>query len=642
MAVRTTVTESPFGAGFFSSPFLSTFSPRFLITAGLILVVLYLTSLYSFLLFHVLIEIFSVIVAFAIFMFAWNARERTRNGSLLLMGAAYLAVGAIDLLHTLSYEGMGVLENAGADTATQLWIAARYIESVSLAVAPMFARRPIHMAQAVAVYMAVLGLVIGTVFFWPVFPTCFVPGTGLTAFKIVSEYVICTILLVGLVHLARRRAHFDDGVFHMLAASIVLTIIAELMFTFYISVFGISNLVGHFFKLASFWLIYKAIIETGLLRPYALLYRELAQSENRYRDLVETMPTGLCEVDPQGRFTYINPAGLEMSGYAEADLAAGLHLGMVLDAADKDKAQRRIAALFRGSAVESAEYRLLRKDGGRADVIVNSTPVYRDGRFTAVQANFTDVTELNRLQKSLEKARKMESIAILAGGMAHEINNALMAVVGKVELFQLDASKHVWSQADYADLLRGCDRIAELIKRLLAYSRGGRYRFEAVDMAALVPKAIAPITEKLSPEIRIAFRFAPALPKITVDPLQLTMVVSAIVENAVEAIADAGRIEIDLESRDVDNDQALQKTGLQSGRYVRLRVRDTGRGMDQDTLEHIFEPFYTSKFQGRGLGMAAVYGIIKNHGGWVGVDSKPNMGTTVEIYLPVASNWSEE
>lgn len=642
MADQTTVAETPSGGNLFRGAFLFNFSGRFLLTSSLILVVLYLTSLYSFLLFHVLIEIFSVIVAFAIFMFAWNARERTRNGSLLLMGAAYLAVGAIDLLHTLSYEGMGVLDNAGADTATQLWIAARYIESVSLAVAPMFARRPIHMAQAVAVYMAVLGLVIGTVFFWPVFPTCFVPGTGLTAFKIVSEYVICTILLVGLVHLARRRAHFDDGVFHMLAASIVLTIIAELMFTFYISVFGISNLVGHFFKLASFWLIYKAIIETGLLRPYALLYRELAQSENRYRDLVETMPTGLCEVDPQGRFTYINPAGLEMSGYAEADLAAGLHLGMVLDAADKDKAQRRIAALFRGSAVESAEYRLLRKDGGRADVIVNSTPVYRNGRFTAVQANFTDVTELTRLQKSLEKARKMESIAILAGGMAHEINNALMAVVGKVELFQLDASKHVWSQADYADLLRGCDRIAELIKRLLAYSRGGRYRFEAVDMAALVPKAIAPITEKLSPEIRIAFRFAPVLPKITVDPLQLTMVVSAIVENAVEAIADAGRIEIDLESRDVDNDQALQKTGLQPGRYVRLRVRDTGRGMDQDTLEHIFEPFYTSKFQGRGLGMAAVYGIIKNHGGWVGVDSKPNMGTTVEIYLPVASNWSEE
>ncbi|MBR9981417.1 MAG: PAS domain S-box protein, partial [Desulfatitalea sp.] len=454
-------------------------------------------------------------------------------------------------------------------------------------------------------------------------------------FKIVSEYVICTILLAGLVHLRRRRAHFDGVVFHMLAVSIVLTIIAELMFTFYISVFGISNLVGHYFKLASFWLIYKAIIETGLQRPYALLFRDLAQSEKRYRDLVETMPTGICEIDPHGRFTYINPAGLEMGGYTEADIAGEFHLGMVLDAAEKDKAQRRIAALLKGDAVESTEYHLLRKDGARADIIVNATPVYRDGRFTAVQANLTDVTELHRLQKSLQQARKMESVAILAGGMAHEINNALMGVSGKIELFQLEGSKRVWSDADYADVLGGCDRIAELIKHLLAYSRGGRYRSEVIDMAAFIPEAISKIAIQLGPEIRLAYRFAPDLPKVTVDPIQLAMVVSAIVENAVEAIEDAGRIEIDLESKEIDGAQAKQMPGMQPGRYLRLRVRDTGRGMDQEALRNIFEPFYTSKFQGRGLGMAAVYGIIKNHNGWVGVDSKPGLGTTVEIYVPV-------
>ena len=118
------------------------------------------------------------------------------------------------------------------------------------------------------------------------------------------------------------------------------------------------------------------------------------------------------------------------------------------------------------------------------------------------------------------------------------------------------------------------------------------------------------------------------------DPVQLQMVVSGIINNAAEAIDDTGDIEFDLKSVDVDEIQSEQKPGMQPGKYVRLRVRDTGKGMDAETLQHIFEPFYTKKFPGRGLGMAAVHGIVKNHGGWIGVDSEPGRGTTVQIYFP--------
>ena len=513
---------------------------------GLILAALYYADLYSFLLFHVLIEIFSVIVAFTIFILAWNTRDKIHNSSLILLGAAYLVIGAVDLLHTLSYKGMGVFKTFGADTATQLWIAARYIESLTLAVAPLFATRKISMPRAVIFYAAIFILVIATIFIWPVFPTCYVNGVGLTPFKKISEYVISGVLLIGLVILLHQRMHFDSAIFYILGISILLTVGSELMFTVYINVYGISNIVGHYLKLASFWLIYKAIIETGLQQPYTLLFRELAQSEKRYRNLVDTLPTGICEFNPDFRITYINPAGLKIIGYEGKDVQRGIKLDMILNSEDRAKAQRRVDELLKGHNIASTRYRLLRKDGAEADVIVNSSPMYLKGELETIQTSLTDVTELNRLQARLQQAEKMEAVAMLAGGMAHEINNALTSVVGHIDLIQLKAADQEVVDSDFTNVLGGCDRIAGLIKHLLAYSQGGRYRSEVIDMAEFIQETLAAFEKELNPRIRLSYDFSPDLPRISADPMQLRMVVEGIINNSVEAIDETGIIEIDL------------------------------------------------------------------------------------------------
>ena len=605
-----------------------------MILSGVILAGLYFSDLYSFLLFHVLVEIFSVIVAFTIFILAWNTRDKIHNSSLILLGAAYLVIGAVDLLHTLSYQGMGVFKTFSADTATQLWIAARYIESLTLAVAPLFATRKISMPRAVVFYAAIFILVIATIFIWPVFPTCYVNGMGLTPFKKISEYVISAVLLIGLVILIHQRRHFDKAVFYMLGISILLTIGSELMFTVYISVYGISNIVGHYLKLASFWLIYKAIIETGLQEPYTLLFREVAQSEKRYRDLVDTLPTGICEFNPDFRITYINPAGLKIIGYEDKDVQRGIKLDMILSSEDREKAQKRMDELLKGHNIASTRYRLLRKDGTEVDVIVNSNPMYRKGELRTIQTSITDVTELNRLQTRLQQAEKMEAVAILAGGMAHEINNVLTSVVSHIDLIKLKVDAQEVTDSDFNKVLGGCERIAGLIKHLLAYSRGGRYRSEIIDMAEFIQETLAALEKELNPRIRLSCDFSPDLPRISADPVQLRMVVEGIVNNSAEAINESGSIVIDLRSINIDSIESGQRPGMQPGQYVCFRVRDTGKGMDAETLQHIFEPFYTKKFPGRGLGMAAVYGIVKNHGGWIGVDSEPGIGTTVKIYFP--------
>ena len=245
----------------------------------LILLGSYLTSLYSYLLFHSLVEIFSIVVAFGIFMLAWNSRRFLDNNYLLFIGIAYFFIGGLDLIHTLAYKGMGVFPGYGSNLPTELWIAARYVESSSLLIAALVLGRKLRPSFVFLGYTVTISLLIASIFYWDIFPQSFVEGVGLTPFKKVSEYVISSVLVVSMILLLRSRKEFDRGVLRLLVASIAITIGSELAFTFFVDLYGLSNLVGHLFKLLSFYLIYKALIETGLRKPYDLLFRNLRQSE---------------------------------------------------------------------------------------------------------------------------------------------------------------------------------------------------------------------------------------------------------------------------------------------------------------------------------------------------------------------------
>ena len=251
----------------------------------LILVGLYLTSLYNYLLFHSLVEIFSIFIACSIFLVAWNSRRFMDNNYLLFLGIAYLFVGGVDLIHTLAYRGMGIFTGYEANLPTQLWISARYLESISLLVAPIFVARNIKKRFVLTAYVLTFSIILGSIFYWRIFPDCFVEGLGLTTFKKVSEYLISLILIGSIVLLFKRKTAFDDNIFRLLIASIVLTICSELAFTFYISDYGFSNLTGHFLKFISFYLIYKSIVESGLVKPYSLLFRNLKQREEEINNL---------------------------------------------------------------------------------------------------------------------------------------------------------------------------------------------------------------------------------------------------------------------------------------------------------------------------------------------------------------------
>jgi PAS domain S-box-containing protein len=270
------------------------------------LVGLYLSSLYSYLLFHCLAEMFSIVVACGIFVLGWNSRRYMRSGYLVFIAIAYLFIAFLDLLHTLSYKGMGVFREYDF-YANQLWIATRGMESLSLLIAFLFVdeRRRFSPYAVFCGFIAVTGLVVASIFWWKVFPICFVEGVGLTPFKKNGEYVICALLLVSLWVLHRMRDRFEPSVARSLALSLVFTVGAELAFTFYVSNYGFSNLVGHYLKIFSFLFIYKAIIETGIRKPYDLIFLRLKASEEQLKRSQQAALLGDFDLDSlSGRMTW--------------------------------------------------------------------------------------------------------------------------------------------------------------------------------------------------------------------------------------------------------------------------------------------------------------------------------------------------
>ncbi len=276
-----------------------------------LLIGLYFTSWVNYLLFHTLAELFSIVVAMSIFIIAWHSRNFIHNSYLLFIGIAYLFIGLLDLLHTLSYKGMPIFTDYDY-YANQLWIGARYLESLTLVGAFYYfnERRKINVYSLFSIYLLITAALIISIFVAKIFPVCFIESSGLTPFKKISEYVICVILILSMALIRRNRLYFEPRIYQLLLCSIIFTIFSELAFTFYISNYGISNLVGHYFKIVSFYLIHICIVQTGVEQPYQLIFTDLSrtnqqlnheivmkeQIQRQNEKLIDELQTALSEI----------------------------------------------------------------------------------------------------------------------------------------------------------------------------------------------------------------------------------------------------------------------------------------------------------------------------------------------------------
>jgi PAS domain S-box-containing protein len=299
---------------------------------------------------------------------------------------------------------MGVFKGYGTDLPTQLWIVARYLESISLLIAPLFLGKPFDIKTVFITYIGAVALVLGSIFYWDIFPVCFADGVGLTPFKKISEYLICLILVAAIASLHQKRGELDQRVFRLLIASILLTICSELAFTFYVEAYDFSNMIGHYLKIISFYLIYKAIIETGLVRPYDLLFRNLKQneeilreSEEKYRTMMEAMVDAVYICSPDFRVTYMNPAMVKRIG---RDATGEICYKAINELEEKCP----FCVHERVQQGEHVEVEILSPKDDRFYRVTHSPVAQRDGSVSKMTI-YRDITQHKHAEEALENAR---------------------------------------------------------------------------------------------------------------------------------------------------------------------------------------------------------------------------------------------
>ncbi|MBI5510269.1 MAG: PAS domain S-box protein [Deltaproteobacteria bacterium] len=377
----------------------------------------------------------------------------------------------------------------------------------------------------------------------------------------------------------------------------------------------------------------------------------LQESEERYRGVVEQSADWIV-IHRGGRMLYVNPATVKAIG---AKSAADLIGRSVLDFVHPDSRELVIARMKQAphsGQLPVVEQRYVRLDGKVLDCEVVARPITYGGE-QAVLVSVRDVTERKAaeaerraLEAKIQTAQKQESLAALAAGVAHDFNNLLLGVLGNASLAERDLPEGSPVRERLKGIETAAQRAAELTRQLLVFAGGGTFVLQPIDLGALLREMATLLQVSVTHKITLHFDFEPELPPIRADATQIRQVAMNLLLNAAEAVGDQSGT-ISVRGRAVDVDAAYLASagfsdGLVPGRYVLLEVVDSGVGMDDETCARIFEPFYSTKRGGRGLGLASVLGIVRGHKGAIRVRSGRGLGTTFGILLPTARRRREQ
>jgi len=362
----------------------------------------------------------------------------------------------------------------------------------------------------------------------------------------------------------------------------------------------------------------------------------LQRAEQKFRTIFEEAIVGIFQTSPEGKYVIANPALAAMLGY---DSPEELQIS-VQDVAGQvyvDPSRRDVfrALLARDGRVRNFECELYRKNRSKMWVSVNARAIYNDGKIVGYEGTNEDITERRMLERQLLQAQRLDAVGQLAGGIAHDFNNLLGVVLGQSELLLRQARPEDPIRRRIDQISQAAQRAVSLTAQLLAFSRQQIMLSVALDLNVVIENLNEMMSRLIGEDIVIVNRLDPALARLKGDPTQIEQIVLNLALNARDAMPRGGTLTV--ETSNVTVDQVAQRDwGVKPGSYVLLAISDTGVGMDEATMAQIFEPFFTTKEEGKGtgLGLATVYGIVKQSGGHISVSSEPESGTTFQIYFP--------
>lgn len=361
----------------------------------------------------------------------------------------------------------------------------------------------------------------------------------------------------------------------------------------------------------------------------------LRESELRFKNLADSLPQTVFEVDREGTITFINRFGLDSLGYSQADFDRGLTIHQLISPEERLRLQQSLSSVLRGERPGNHEYTALRKDSTTFPCIIHASPEFQKTGTAEMLGILIDITERKNLEDELLKMRRLESIAALAGGLAQDFNAIISAVLGSINIAQhysLPGDK-ISEQLDLAE--KNTLRAKDLTDQLLLFSRGA----EAVKKTVAVGDVIHVAVSRLSTRsgIQCDVRLPDTLRLCYIDPEQIVQVFTTILNNADYAMPEGGTIIISGENITVSPGDNLP---LQNGGYIKIIISDQSIGILNEHVQNLFDPYFTSRQRGSGIGLATAYTIIKNHGGLITVESEFGRGTSFHLYLPAAQTSS--
>ncbi|TFG03540.1 MAG: hypothetical protein EU542_01750 [Promethearchaeota archaeon] len=582
-----------------------------------LLFLIYLSSYYNYLLFHAIAELSAIIISVGIFVVGWNSRAYIKTSFFLIIGVSFLFIGIIDLIHTMAYAGMNIFIGYGSNLPTSLWIVARYWQAISFLLALILFKKKINLHYLVVLNSVFLTIIL-IIIFTGMFPVCYIEETQrLTPFKIISEYIIDLIFFISLVWMYMRRNEFNRRVFSFIIISILFMIISELAFTFYTSVYGFFNLIGHIFKIIAFYHMYKALIKTGIKEPYNLLFRKLKLSEEELKIKAERLddmarfpledPNPVLRVN-RSHVMSTNKASQEILSIEEGDLNPNILQNHINDCFDYSK---------------NLEIEInIGEDVYTFFFIVNEKRGY-------ISIYGLNITERIKAKQRLER---------FVSTVSHELRNPISVLVTSTEF--LDSHSSELTEDIIQKLKEGMTKNIYLLKNLvddiLMLSRVDERKitleWEEVKPFDIIQEILL-LMEPIGKQKNITF-------KVNIDPnlslcsdsKRLDQIFRIFIDNAIKYSARDSTVII--EALDFYRGH-LNKQNMDG---VLFTFEDNGLGIAKEDIPHLFKRFFrsdkVSDIPGTGLGLSIAKELIELHGGSVEVQSQLMEGTTFSIFLP--------
>ncbi|QNK64936.1 PAS domain S-box protein [Pedobacter sp. PAMC26386] len=584
----------------------------------------------NFLLFHTIVELSSIVIAFAVFIVTWNTRKMLDNNYLYFVGMAYVFIGTLDLLHTITYPGMNMISGT-IYYANQFWVATRFLEAFTLIMGFWFLKRKqvLNGDITILVYCASTLLITLSILYWHIFPVCYVDGIGQTPFKIAAEYVIIALLFFAAFLLYSSKKSFTASVYKLLMGSIFFAILSEFCFTLYVSIFSFPNELGHYAKLISFFLIYKANVETGFTRPTEVIFKNLKDNEEKYRTLTENLPELIFRFDRKFRCLYANHA-LENFLPHKHEFYTG----------------KKLSHLGFPASFEHLLFSMLKE--------VKQTKTTREINFDLNEDNYAnsfsvqvipesgidqhqesylvicyDITDLRVTEKRLQElnATKDKFFSIIA----HDLRNPFTSLISFSELIYKNVNR-LGAEKIESLALRMNDSAKQafiLLENLLHWSK--------MQTGVLKPDPQELDVNELLNEIkRVSISFAiakgieikiedPCSSKVMADKQMIHTVLRNIIANAIKFSYPNGII--------ILNARLHQKTILFS-------ITDSGIGIGKENVAQLFNPESsfstpgTHNEMGTGLGLRLCREFVELSGGSIWLESELGMGAVFYFTIP--------